>query len=63
MNQTSDTRRLLRNFAAVEARYVRDLGRRERSGSRAIPRVAGRGHQRASQRLKTERRRALNRLG
>ena len=57
MSATSGRRRLLRNFAAVEARYVRDLGRRDRSGSRANPRDAGRRHRGATQRLKTEHRR------
>ena len=63
MSARSDTRRLPRDFAAVEARYVRDLGRRERSGSRATPRDAGRGHRAATERRKPERRRALNTLG
>ena len=54
MSATSDTRRLLRNFAAVEARYVRDLGRRERGGSRATPRDAGRGHRAPTERRTPE---------
>jgi hypothetical protein len=41
MSPASDTRRLRRSLAAVESRYVRDLARRGREGTRASRGVAG----------------------
>jgi hypothetical protein len=42
MSPAANTRRLRRSLAAVEARYVRDLGPRGRGRSHAPPEVAGR---------------------
>ena len=54
MSASSDTRRLRRNVAAVEARYLRDLGRRERGSSRAAPPEGRRGYRSPSPRLNAE---------
>jgi hypothetical protein len=44
MSPSRQTRRLRRSFAAVESRYVRDLGRREPSSSPAARPAAGPGY-------------------
>ena len=57
MSPTRQVRRLHRSFAAAEARYVRDLGRRERSSSRAARPAVGRGYRGPTERLDVEYRR------
>jgi hypothetical protein len=51
MSRTREVRRLHRSFAAVEARYVRDLGRRERGNAPAARSEAGPDVPEATQRL------------
>jgi hypothetical protein len=57
MTPPRDSGRLHRSFAAVESRYVRDLGHRELRPSRAVPATA-RQHSSASKRLDVTHRRA-----
>ena len=50
MSPSADMGRLHRSFAAVESRYVRDLGRRAPSRSRAARPAAGPGCRSATER-------------
>jgi hypothetical protein len=57
MTPTHHMRRLHRSFAAVEARYLRDLDRRDRGGSRAARLATGPGYRNATERGEIEHRR------
>jgi hypothetical protein len=57
MSPSGDMGRQHRSFAAVESRYVRDLGRRGPSRSRAARAAAGPGCRSATERLDVTQRR------